>query len=76
MNCAYAAHLLIVTKNYQPFLENRLIAEKTEQGNNTLLDIEKTFPFGPLEEHGTSNFWVQVAFGRPAPRPLEVQKVI
>ena len=57
MNCAYAAHLLIVAENFQPFLRNWLTAEKTEQGNNTLLDIEEDLPIhahGPLGEHGPS----------------------
>ncbi len=41
MKCAYAAHLLTVAENFQPFLKNWLTAEKTEQGNNTLVDIEE-----------------------------------
>ena len=66
MNCAYAAHLLIVAENFQPFLKNWLTSEKTEQSNNTLLDIEEDLPIhahGPLDEHDPSNFWV-------APAPL------
>ena len=67
MNCAYAAHLLIVAENFQPFLKNWLTSEKTEQSNNTLLDIEEDLPIhahGPLGSMVPVRFWVQVVSGR------------
>ena len=44
-----------------------MTAEKTEQGNSTLLGIEEDLPIlapDPLEGDGPSNFGGQVAFGR------------
>jgi len=67
MNCACAAHLLIVVNIFQPCLRRWLTAEKTEPGNNTDLEKEENLPVhvhGPLEGHGPGNFWVQVVFGR------------